>query len=696
MLKEIKRLRLQTLARALTEQNKLLVTFGSGFATDMTNLNVRDIDQDGCIVPGIPASRAERWVAMKAGCAHEAGHILFTDKRAWDKAVLRGPFFQNIVNILEDARIERAVANAYPGTLLWFRFANEYIVKNRTDWGTGANAFLSGLCAYAVAGVIPAPLSAKEKELIKKCAPFVDRARVAPDTWEVLRHAEEIYKLAEPAYPEVSLPPPPPMLGTDSPRPAPEGPLDPWRSKPKPEESDGKTDEGKSGSGDDEKPETGSDEAQESDALGKTDSDIESEEAGSDEPAGTGSDDPDESDPEPDEDFSEGESGHPRSDKGFSSETDHSEPEDDRSEPDEGFPVEAEESSEEEPDSPEDEAGSQEDESASSEHLELSGITEGLSDDPELEELLEGAEEELSRIESGAAREEKRKEVVPETDFGAIEEKTALGLHKGVRLEIRRPYPHPSYRELVNTQKNLIGRLADEIKKTLEFQSSVPRRSLKKGRLDPGALWKIRIPDPGVFYRVDEPGSVPDMAVYLLVDCSGSMWERVGGISRMDAAKQATALLHEACLKLGITHCVTGFTDNLGLTVRHYQAVKWNEKDGSRIASLDSEYNNRDGYSIRVAAEELKDRPEQKKLLIVLSDGLPDALDYRLREGVSIPDSALAVRQAERSGIGVIGIYFGPEEYLNFARTIYNHLVYVPTLEQLPAVLGRVLKRVTI
>lgn len=658
MVKELKRLRLQTLARALTEQNRLFVTFGSGFATDMTNIDVRDIDQDGCIVPGIPASRAERWVAMKAGCAHEAGHILFTDKRAWDKAVLRGPFFQNIVNILEDARIERAVANLYPGTLLWFRFTNEYIVRN-TNWGAGADAFLKGLCSYALTGIVPAALDQPEKDLIKKCRSFVDCARVAEDTHHVLSEAEEILRLAEEVYPAAVIKPPPPMPGTASPKKAEEGPLDPWRPKPKPEESDGKTDEGKSGSGDDEKPETGSDEAQESDALGKTDSDIESEEAGSDEPAGTGSDDPDESDPESEEGRSGDESSDPKPEK----------------------------------DMP-DEAGTDrtdaEDQSAS--HL---GVPEGLLDDPELEELLEGAEEELSRIESDAAREEKRKEVVPETDFGAIEEKTALGLHKGVRLENRRPCPHPSYRELVDTQKNLIGRLADEIRKTLEFQSSVPRRSLKKGRLDPGALWKIRIPDPGVFYRVDEPGSVPDMAVYLLVDCSGSMRNGIGGISRMDAAKQATALLHEACLKLGITHCVTGFTDNMGLTVRHYQAVNWNEDDGSRIASLNSEHNNRDGYSIRVAAEELKDRPEQKKLLIVLSDGLPDALEYRLREGVSIPDSALAVRQAERSGIGVIGIYFGPEGYLDLARTIYNHLVYVPALEQLPAVLGRVLKRVT-
>lgn len=714
ILKERKRLRLQTLARALTEINNLLVRFGSGFHTDLTAITARDMDQEESIVPGVPASKAERWVAMKAGCAHEAGHILFTDKKAWEKAVSRGPLFQSVVNILEDARIERATANAYPGTLLWFRFANEYVTRNRPDWGRGVKAFLNGLCAYAVAGVVPSALDRGERDLINKCRPFVDRARVSGDTRGVLRQAEEILKLAEAAYPEASVPPPPPMPGTSSPRPAERGPLDPRRVKP--EESEPASEE----------PEEPEEIPEGPDAESEPDEELEDPEWGK----SSGEPDPDEPNPEPDEPDPEplnpDEGGTPEEpetprdadpehadepdsgrddterqpgedDPGSDDETgfggDAAEP--DRSGPDEDSSSEEPDTSggsgsdgEPEEDTPDDPPDDSPAESVPEEDA-LPEPEEEPVRDPELEELLESAEDELSRIENGAEREGKlrEREAVPEVDFGRIEEDLARDIHRGVRLEIRELRPDPgAYRDLVGSQAGLIRRLADEIKKALEYRRSVPRRALKKGRLDPGALWKVRIPDPGVFLQVEEPGNTPALAVYLLVDCSGSM-----AGPRIEAARTAAAVLHEACVALRMEHCVTGFT-SFGTPVTHLRAVKWGEPDGSGVASLNAHAGNRDGYSVRVAARELNARPEPQKLLIVLSDGMP-ADDFAYQRRVAFADTARAVREAEKAGIGVIGIYFGDERDLPGARMIYNNLIYAQRLEHLPAILGRVLKK---
>lgn len=761
VLKERKRLRLQVLARALAEKNALLVRFGSSFHTDLTAITVRDLDQDGFIVPGVPASAAECWVSMKTGCAHEAGHILFTNKNDWESAVARGPLFQNIVNILEDARVERAVANAYPGTLLWFRFSNEYIMQNRTDWGEGADAFLKGLCAYAVAGVVPDALSPKEKSLIEKCKPFADQARVSDSTFGAFLQAEEIFKLVEAAYPGVSVPPPPPMPGTATPQVAPGGTLDPRRTRP----LGGPESKGKSGREDslkelgaDQEPDgaagpaesdLGSEAAPEPDAPDEPEPDsepAESDNAGSaeaepGEPSSENIDqEPDstsghpESEPKPGEPEPGGEpsgvgpagleSGEPSpesdSDSGELNPGDESTPESGESELDGESEHGAPGRTEPELGKPEPEPGADPfsgdnpgdpgvaDEEDFGPDPEPAGENffcgfpeepgEGCGD-PELKELLDDAAEELSKIESGAEREEnlRARETALELDLDQVSEELARSIHAGVQLEIiDLPADPPGYQALVQSQAGLIRRLADEIRKALEYRRSVPRRALKKGRLDPGALWKTRLADPGVFCRADEPGSDPALAVYLLVDCSGSM---IG--EKMNAAKSAATALHEMCNTLGVTHCVTGFNSDGGRPVQHWPAVDWNKRDGARIASLEPNFSNRDGFSIRIAARELAARREPKKLLAVLSDGLPS--DHRNSGALGIPnywgdlavaDTARAVREAERAGIGVVGIYFGGESDLPQARMIYNHLVYAPYPEALPAILGREFKKV--
>jgi len=52
---------------------------------------------------------------------HEVGHALYTDPVAWKTAILDTPKIKNILNVLEDARIERLVKNKYPGSRYDFR-----------------------------------------------------------------------------------------------------------------------------------------------------------------------------------------------------------------------------------------------------------------------------------------------------------------------------------------------------------------------------------------------------------------------------------------------------------------------------------------------------------------------------------------------------------------------------------------------
>ena len=65
---------------------------------------------------------------------------------------------------------------------------------------------------------------------------------------------------------------------------------------------------------------------------------------------------------------------------------------------------------------------------------------------------------------------------------------------------------------------------------------------------------------------------------------------------------------------------------------------------------------NFDSYSIRYAANLLKERPERHKLLIVLSDGLPS---YYFSGEEGIRQNTLAVNEARENHIDVIGIGIG-------------------------------------
>ncbi|SHE95722.1 von Willebrand factor type A domain-containing protein [Desulfofundulus australicus DSM 11792] len=798
-LQELKRVRLQSLARVLSNKGDLTLMFGAGAYTDLKNITL--VPFEGQIEPGVPASEKECWLALKASCAHEAGHIRFTDKNIWQEARRRGGnLLAHILNIIEDARVERCMANIYPGAMLWFRFMNDYIFVNRKDWGTGPRALLGALVCYAVVGRVPDSIASQEDvmELVRKCAPHIDAGRLAKDTRGALECAAEILDIVKDYFSSYTLPEEVFTAGTESPEEAPEGELDPRREPKLPEISrkefhshcgEEKKDEGGAREDRDEKEsfdtdgsgdktghgerldEPGSGEGERSVSLvppGEEDSSKEdspegdfleedfSEEDSPEEDSfeedsfmdgspGSDSSKNDSSREPPEEEYgggkypeedlpeeepekfpgdespSEGESPGSEDlvtieeDDGDSSEEEFPDDEgfpeleeledslDDLPEgkfPDEGFLEEEFEGDLPEEGSPEGNGDESPDEEWGSETpLELPGGGEPSGDDIDMDdylELLESAGEELETIETAASRVAKLE--IPAADISEEEivKELSRDIHKGVEFILKKidpdRYARSQYEKLYSEVKGYISRTVDEIRRVLEYRAAVRERNLRKGKLDCGALWKLRTGDPKIFYKVNEPGDIPRLAVYLLVDCSGSMT----GPS-IHAAKSAACLLYEVCEKLKIPVNVTGFTGEVSSwsDVTHYRAVGFGEADRKHaIARLDAFSQNRDGYSIRVAARELLLRNEEQKVLIVLSDGVP-FMPYRGYGGeTGVRDTALAVRETEKMGIGVIGLYFGPENYLVQAQKIYNNLVYVRDIGVLPRALGRVLKKV--
>lgn len=792
MFKEILRDRLQTLARILSGRGKLTLAFGRASKTDLKNITLRYMDT---IVPGVPASRAECLLAMKAACAHEAGHIHFTSGGLMKEAVREHPVLGVLFNIVEDARIERCMANAYPGTLTWFRFLNDYIFIHRPDWGEGPQALLGGLNVYAVVGRVPEKIDDPEiLKLIEKCAPAIDRGRLGKNSRGALECAREIWGIIKDYVKSWTPPETPAMFGSGEAEEAPPGSLDPRRKPvikpvPKtPEESGDKPKEkGESKSKADGSPEV----PEESEKDCKSSRSISKEKPGEptgDHPEKGGGETPGKSeDPEETPEVEDG-PGYSKSDespeeppgckeagktperpdtledagetaeKAGSGEDTGKTPE----EPDTGEdaaeaagePDSCEDTGETpegcggagEPSGPEEATGGPGDEAREEEPKEMTGMLndhsgkeehdhlegphdypegdsedmdgpdEGFTDDiPDMhledefpdedpidlgdyDELLGAAEDEMASIESAAFREEKSREPEPASiNPEKIMAEFSKDVHRGCQLVIEEKFPVTEstkleYEKLLSEVKPYVSRTVQEIRKILEYRATLKERGLKKGKLDCGALWKLGTKDPGVFYKVRQPDDIPKLAVYLLVDCSGSM-----GYHKMERARQAACLLAEACVALKIPVNVTGFTAEVGdiNNVTHYRVLGFNEVDGRhKINFLKARCENRDGYSIRVASKELELRPEEKKVLVVLSDGLPASpyMDYYGDRGVA--DTAKAVRWAEKRGIGVIGLFFGSERDLPQAQVMYNNLIFVSDIEVLPQTVGRVLKKV--
>ncbi|MGB9793370.1 MAG: cobaltochelatase CobT-related protein, partial [Thermacetogeniaceae bacterium] len=322
-------------------------------------------------------------------------------------------------------------------------------------------------------------------------------------------------------------------------------------------------------------------------------------------------------------------------------------------------------------------------------------------------ELLTGMDDLLREVEREAAafRDGPKEECIPEPSLEEIEEAASRSIAEA-RLKVVDVEPCPDEREKYEAKiRPLARRAAEEVRKILQGRHSVTRRNLRKGNLDPSALWKISAGEPAIFRKRDLPGPKADVAVYLLIDCSGSMWTKEKGpwpdcVTRIDYASYAALMLHLMCRELNIPHAATGFTTEYADEESHFEDVlhirikRFNDRAGcfEKMFTEDIRYkmcNNIDGYSIRAAAKELSARPEEHKVLFVISDGEPSAVDYGGYEAIN--DTARAVREAERAGLRVIGLFIGRDDY--YAKIIYPNLISLGAGD-LPVVLARTLKKV--
>lgn len=260
--------------------------------------------------------------------------------------------------------------------------------------------------------------------------------------------------------------------------------------------------------------------------------------------------------------------------------------------------------------------------------------------------------------------------------------------HKGIELIV--------CRDLDRMDKTLYDEIMQEIRpysKRLQETIYETLRDLKEGSVTKhrpfGRILRAQDtyrPDNLCYATKKLPGDLPEMALYILVDNSGSM-----SGERMDAAVRAASLLYDFAGALNIPVAVAGHSTK-GDGVAYYPYADFecaDNKDRYRITAMKPCSCNRDGMAIETAGALLSERAETVRLLIIISDGQPNHNGYGGEEAKK--DIRNIIRKYEGMGIEVIAAGIGGDG--DMLREIYqDRFLDVSDLSRLPATLATLVK----
>lgn len=231
--------------------------------------------------------------------------------------------------------------------------------------------------------------------------------------------------------------------------------------------------------------------------------------------------------------------------------------------------------------------------------------------------------------------------------------------------------------------KPYISQLVSYIK-TLKVLGRRAVNGKRYGRIGKKPYRIITDKNPNIFLGKDV-GRTQGISVVVLVDNSGSM---MCG-SNMENAIKASILIHEALRKTGIKHMIVGYTADegrAGLT-NHIIYKGWEDipTPAYHLVTMSPLNQNRDDKSILRAKEYFKGITG-KKILIVISDGAPEAFGFSGKPAVN--KTIEAQKEVMKCGIRIINLgveYDMPEGYIN--------KIGVQNFERLPKTMFKVLRK---
>ena len=262
--------------------------------------------------------------------------------------------------------------------------------------------------------------------------------------------------------------------------------------------------------------------------------------------------------------------------------------------------------------------------------------------------------------------------------------------HEGVDVRINRIREVPD--EMIEQYESVCEPLL-KLSKRLQKQVLQIIRDQRAGGRETGLLMGHRIltrslfhEDGHIFYKNRLPQDKAELAVALLVDESGSM----SSCDRITIARAASIVLYDFCKSLGIPVLVQGHSSG-GTNVDIYSYAEFDAKDKNdcyRMMDMSARWCNRDGAALRYTAERLVRRPEEIKLLILISDGQPSADGYYGTEAEA--DLRGIKREFTNRGVTMFAAAIG-EDKENIERIYGDGFLDISKLDDLPYNLTRLI-----
>ena len=308
----------------------------------------------------------------------------------------------------------------------------------------------------------------------------------------------------------------------------------------------------------------------------------------------------------------------------------------------------------------------------------------------------------LNSITSEIAQNQAEDELEGEASAVLVDAVTAVndaGPHKGIKVNTDRVLGVTA--SDVNNY-NMIMEELRPVSRRLQKQMLDALRDLKDGYVQRHKQFGRTIipsdayrPDQRFFANKKLPQDLPDMALSVLVDHSGSM-----GGNRIESAMKASLLLHDFCTGLNIPIAVAGHNAERGVCVNYYIYADYEQisnKDRYRAARMAAALTkmranncNRDGAALTISAKLLEKRQEQVRLLIIISDGRPNDEGYGGEEAAK--DIQNIVKQCKQRGIEVLACAIGDDKE-NIAAIYGDSFIDITDLSKLPKTLVDIVKK---
>ena len=191
-----------------------------------------------------------------------------------------------------------------------------------------------------------------------------------------------------------------------------------------------------------------------------------------------------------------------------------------------------------------------------------------------------------------------------------------------------------------------------------------------------------------------------DVAVLLLVDLSRSTSNTVynSKVTILSVEKEAIVLFCEALQVVGDAFAIAGFSSTGPLGVDYLRIKDFEEnlddRVKKRINAMAPQRNTRMGAAIRHASTQLENISSKVRLLIILSDGFPNDIDYKHK--YAIEDTRKAILEARSKNIFTHAItvhYTGDAKLDNLYGNIHHNVI--SDVRELPDKLLRIYSSLT-